>query len=487
MNRKKKDNSGDLVKTDGSKKHPFVQYLRGYLDKNVVNQERAKDFAVKSYEKTLGLSHERRPLGVAMFLGPSGVGKTETAKVLAECLFHCEDAFTKINCSEYKEPHSISTLLGSPPGYVGSADRERNIRGHQSPLEQEKIDAYAYRMTEKGQKSVAAFGEKAPLEKELNEKTEELKMLSEKLKLIAASRYDKIKEINERITQLKKDIPVLESRIAEFEKIMEENQYDPEDGYISVILFDEIEKAHKDLHNLLLQIMDEGEIVLRNGEITSFRSSIIILTSNVGKEEIEKLIKGQQMGFAGQKQDIISTEDEELNSKIYEIAIEAAKKVFSAEFRGRLDNMVVFRYLTKEHIKQILDIEIRKFQENLLHNIGFPTILHVSDEVKDFIVSESGDRIEYGARLLRNKFEKYVVSEIGQRISTDEIQVGDEIFVELIAQSSEKEKPYVEFFYSKKAREEWQSNQTGIEAKLLATLKKYMEFMEKEENKKRDK
>lgn len=487
MSKKKKPDSGDLVKTDGSKIHPFVGILRDFLDKNVVNQERAKDFVVSSYEKTLGLPHERRPLGVAMFLGPSGVGKTETAKVLAECLFHCEDAFTKINCSEYKESHSISTLLGAPPGYVGSADKERRIKGHQSPLEQEKIDAYAYRMTPKGQEALKAYREKAPLEKEFDEKTEELNVLTEKLKLMAASRYDKIKEINERTAQLKKEIPVLDSRITELEKLMEENRYDPNDNYISVILFDEIEKAHQDLHNLLLQIMDEGEIVLRNGEITSFRNSIIILTSNVGKDEIEKLIKGQQMGFSGGKRDVANIEDKELNERIYEIAIEAAKKVFSAEFRGRLDSMVVFRYLTSEHIKQILDIEIRKFQENLLDNIGFPIILRIADDAKEFIIKESGDRIEYGARLLRNKFEKYIVSEIGRRISVDEIQVGDEIWAELVKPANGKEKQYVDFSYSKKAREEWQSNQTELQAKILGVLKKYMEFMENEENKKRDK
>lgn len=479
MNRKKKSNSGDLVKTDGSKVHPAIQELREFLDENIVNQERAKDFVIKSVEKTFGLPHGRRPLGVAMFLGPSGVGKTETAKALAECLFNCEAAFTKINCSEYKEEHSISTLLGAPPGYVGSADRERRVRGHQSPLEQEKIDAYAYRATLKGQESLKAYRGKAPLEKEFNEKTEELSILTEKLKIIAASRYDKIKEINERIAQLKKEIPVLESRIAELEKIMEENRYDSNDNYISVILFDEIEKAHKDLHNLLLQIMDEGELVLRNGEITSFANSIIILTSNVGKEEIEESIKGKQMGFAGPRQNVLSVEDKELNTKIYEIAIEAAKKVFSAEFRGRLDSMVVFRYLTREHLRQILDIEIRKFHEDLMNNVGFPIILRIPDEVKEFIIDESGDRIEYGARLLRNKFEKYIISEIGQRISTGEIQVGDEISVELVTPAGKREKPYVDFYYLTKARKEWEDNKTELRSKILNIAKKYLEEKEK--------
>ena len=144
--------------------------------------------------------------------------------------------------------------------------------------------------------------------------------------------------------------------------------------------------------------------------------------------------------------------------------------------------MVVFRYLTRNHLKQILNIQIRKFHNDLINNTEFPIILRISDEVKEFIINESGDRMEYGARLLRKKFEEYLISEIGRRFSSGELQAGDEVSVELVKPANEKsdKKPYVDFYYSKKAREKWNDSKIELRDKILNIVKKYSE----EKNKK---
>lgn len=272
----------------------------------VVGQEQAIEHLAKAIRRArAGLKDPKRPIGSFMFLGPTGVGKTELAKSLSKAMFDTEDAIIRIDMSEYMEKFSVSRLVGSPPGYVG---------------------------------------------------------------------YEQGGQLTEKVRR---------------------KPY-------SIILLDEIEKAHPDVYNILLQVFDDGILTDGLGRKIDFKNTIIIMTSNAGTKDLKP---GGRIGFT----DIESLNDyEELKSSIEE----STKSIFSPEFINRIDDFIIFRKLTKENIKEIIDIQLKLVQERMnLHEMT----LEINDAAKDFIVEKGFDE-KYGARPLKRALQKYVEDELADEI-----------------------------------------------------------------------
>ena len=241
-----------------------------------------------------GLKDPSRPIGSFIFVGPTGVGKTELSKALAESMFGSEDLMIRIDMSEYMEKHSVSKLIGAPPGYIG---------------------------------------------------------------------YDETGQLTEKVRR---------------------KPY-------SVILFDEIEKAHPDVFNMLLQILEDGRLTDSKGRVVNFKNTIIIMTSNVGTGEINKM---KRVGFAGGD----DADYDNMKDKLFD----ALKKQFRPEFINRIDEIIVFQYLTKEETKQIVSIMIDNLNKRLEpRNIK----IKLTEKAADYIIKNGYDS-EYGARPLRRLVSK---------------------------------------------------------------------------------
>ncbi len=277
------------------------------LHKRIIGQDEAVKAVANAIRRSrTGIKDPKRPIGSFIFLGPTGVGKTELARALAEFLFGNEDALIRIDMSEYMEKFNVSKLIGAPPGYVGY---------------------------------------------------EEGGILTEKIR---------------------------------------KRPY-------SVVLLDEIEKAHPDVFNILLQIMDNGVITDSLGHKVSFKNAVIIMTSNIGAKLISK---GKSIGF-------VQSEDKENEYKnMKELLMDELKKVFNPEFLNRIDEIVVFKPLTKEEMSKILDLLLSRLQERLLKkNIE----IVVDEEVKKFLLEKGFDEY-YGARPLQRVLQKYIEDAIAEEI-----------------------------------------------------------------------
>jgi ATP-dependent Clp protease ATP-binding subunit ClpC len=289
------------------------------LQEKVIGQSEAVEKIVKAIQRNrAGLKDPNKPIGTFIFLGPTGVGKTQLAKILAEYLFDSKDALVRIDMSEYMEKFSVSRLVGAPPGYVG---------------------------------------------------------------------YEEGGQLTEKVRR---------------------KPY-------SVVLLDEIEKAHSDVFNILLQVLDEGRLTDSLGRNIDFKNTILIMTSNIGARDIQNY--GHGLGFG-------SSESDDNNKAIIEKAL---KKAFSPEFLNRIDDIVSFNSLTKENIHQIIDIELK----GLYKRIGdLKYSLTVTEKAKDFL-SEKGYDPKYGARPLKRAIQKYLEDEMAGIIIDSEMKEGDEIVADL--------------------------------------------------------
>ncbi len=295
--------------------------LEQKLSHRVVGQEKAiRAVAASLVRSRLGLRTKKRPIGNFLFLGPTGVGKTETAKVLAEVVFGI-NGLIKLDMSDFSERHTVSRLVGAPPGYVG---------------------------------------------------------------------YSEGGELTEKISR---------------------NPY-------SVVLFDEIEKAHPDVLNILLQIMDDGVLVDARGRSFDFTHSIVILTSNLGTELINK----EELGFSVKSEE--KTEDGA--QKTENILLQNLRQILRAELLNRLDDIIVFNKLTKRNLKQILNLMLLEVAQNLKEK-GFD--LKVSKTAKEFILKE-GYSDEYGARALKRTIDRLLVDEIAKLLLDGEIHAPAHILVQ---------------------------------------------------------
>ncbi len=287
------------------------------LKSMVVGQDDAIAKVVKAIQRNrVGLKDPRKPIGSFIFLGPTGVGKTELTKALARYLFDSEEALIRIDMSEYMEKFSLSRLIGAPPGYVG---------------------------------------------------------------------YEEGGQLTEKVRR---------------------KPY-------SVILLDEIEKAHPDIFNILLQVLDDGQLTDGLGRKVDFKNSIIIMTSNIGARQLKDF--GDGVGFATAAK--VSNEEEN-NRAVIERAL---KRTFSPEFLNRLDDVIIFNSLSEEHINLIIDI-IMKDVLKRLNSLGFS--LELTDEARKFIV-EKGYDAQFGARPLHRAIQKYLEDPLAEEILNHNIKEGD--------------------------------------------------------------
>jgi len=303
-----------------------LQNLEDILQRRVVGQEAAIIAISNALRRArAGIAEENRPLGSFMFLGPTGVGKTETAKALAEFMFNDENALIRLDMSEYMENILFRAIIGSPPGYVG---------------------------------------------------------------------YEEGGQLTEKIRR---------------------RPY-------SVILLDEIEKAHPEVFNILLQILEDGRLTDAKGRVASFKNAILIMTSNIGSEVIAK---EAALGFS-----IADTQDAS-TEKIHDKVINILKESFRPEFLNRIDEIVIFNYLGKNEIKKIVELELRKVDKRLgVKNIS----LTVTETAKEVLAARGFDA-NLGARPLRRVIQKLVLDPLAIKIVSGEVQEGDNILVD--AQNSE--------------------------------------------------
>ena len=298
--------------------------LEEILHKRVVGQNEAVETVAKAIRRgRVGLKDPKRPIGSFLFLGPTGVGKTELSKALAEAMFGNENAIIRVDMSEYMEKHSVSKMIGSPPGYVG--------------------------FEEGGQ-------------------------LSEQVR---------------------------------------KNPY-------SVILFDEIEKAHPDVFNVLLQVLDDGRITDSQGRTVDFKNTIIIMTSNAGAQRI---VDPKKLGFSN----VENAESEHKNMK--NNVMEEVKRMFKPEFLNRIDDIIVFRALSKEDVKGIAALMLKELKNRLAKQMDIT--LTYGDTVKNFIFEKGYDK-KYGARPLKRAIQNNIEDSLAEEILSGKIQASDKVSMTVV-------------------------------------------------------
>ena len=302
--------SGNVAESEGVKLVKMRQKLQG----RIIGQDDAIDKVVRAIQRNrAGIKDPGKPIGTFIFFGPTGVGKTQLAKSLAEYLFDSEENMIRLDMSEYMEKFNVSRLIGAPPGYVG---------------------------------------------------------------------FEEGGQLSERVRR---------------------KPY-------CVVLLDEIEKAHPDVFNLLLQIMDEGRLTDSNGRTVSFRNTIVIMTSNVGSRELDEY--GSGLGF--------NTAGKNISNSRKSILEKAVKKAFPPEFINRVDDQVFFNPLNKEDIEKIIDIEIKGLKKRV-KEAGYD--LHITAAAKRFVADEGYDP-SYGARPLKRAIQRYIEDPVSEHIITERMMSG---------------------------------------------------------------
>ncbi len=328
---------------------PLAETLRA----QVLGQSQATEALISSLSRLLsGLRDPSRPLLTALLLGPTGVGKTETARALAHGLFGDERAMVRINCEELAHSHEIAKLLGSPPGYIGQEIEPL--------LSQARIDA-------------------SHLELREDEGTE------------APSLVEYISSLN--------------------------------DGEpISIVLFDEIEKAHPVIWSSLLGILEEGSLTLGDNREVDFTRSIVLMTSNVGSRAMGEILDPQPMGFsfgaAGQ------TDGRELRAAVED----AARAHFPLEFLNRFDEQLVYQPLDRSALEQIFGKFLDEIHQRALHRANLPLLLKVTPAAADWIIDRGTDPA-LGARPLRRAMERQIVDPLSRLIAARQLEAGDVVEV----------------------------------------------------------
>ena len=307
-----------IAQSEGNK----LATMGNSLKEKIIGQDAAVETVTRAIQRNrAGLKDPNKPIGTFLFLGPTGVGKTQLAKVLAQYMFDSPDSIIRIDMSEYMEKHAVSRLIGAPPGYVG---------------------------------------------------------------------YNEGGQLSERVRR---------------------KPY-------SVVLLDEIEKAHPDIFNLLLQVLDEGRLTDSNGRHIDFRNTVLILTSNIGTKELKDF--GNGLGFSN-----VTRRDTVANSRM--IIEKAIKKAFTPEFLNRLDEQILFNPLAKEDIERIIEIELKDLYERVTQ-AGFK--LKLGKDVKKF-VADAGFDPQYGARPLKRAIQRYIEDPLAEKIISGEIKPGETIKLKL--------------------------------------------------------
>jgi len=314
--------SGIPVQRVAQAENQRLKDMANILKAKIIGQDEAVDRIVKAIQRNrIGLKDPKKPIGTFMFLGPTGVGKTYLAKLLAEYLFDSADALIRIDMSEYMEKFSVSRLIGAPPGYVG---------------------------------------------------------------------YEEGGQLTEKVRR---------------------KPY-------SVVLLDEIEKAHPDVFNLLLQMMDEGRLTDSFGRRIDFKNTILIMTSNIGTRQLKDF--GRGIGFTTNAS---AANDKEFSRGVIQKAL---TKTFAPEFLNRVDDVVYFDQLDKESINKIVDLELAGFYQRV-HALGYT--LDITEKTKTFIASKGYD-VQFGARPLKRAIQKYLEDELAEIIIQTSVKEGGEIQID---------------------------------------------------------
>lgn len=312
-----------LTKEESARLLDMEKELRNYI----IGQDEAIQAISKAVRRArAGMKDPRRPIGSFIFLGPTGVGKTELTKALATFLFGSEDALVHLDMSEFMERHNVARLIGSPPGYVG---------------------------------------------------------------------YEDAGQLTEAVRR---------------------RPY-------SIVVFDEIEKAHPEAFNILLQIMEEGKLSDAKGQKVDFRNAIIIMTSNVGADTIKR---GPNLGFAFQRDDAI--EEEEAYGDMHKTLMEQLKRTFRPEFINRVDSIIVFRQLSQDDIRQIVDLVLAEVNERLVEH---ELTLQASDTAKEWMVVNGYDR-EFGARPLRRLVQSTIEDKLSDAVLAGRFGPGDVVLIDIV-------------------------------------------------------
>jgi ATP-dependent Clp protease ATP-binding subunit ClpC len=321
-----------MVQAETEKLRKMADDMKGM----VVGQNEAIQKVVKAIQRNrVGLKDPKKPIGTFIFLGPTGVGKTELARALARYMFDSEDALIRIDMSEYMEKFTVSRLIGAPPGYVG---------------------------------------------------------------------YEEGGQLTEKVRR---------------------KPY-------SVILLDEIEKAHPDIYNILLQVLDDGQLTDGLGRKVDFKNTLIIMTSNIGARQLKDF--GAGVGFATSSR--VQNEDE-ANKAVIEKAL---KRTFSPEFLNRIDDVVIFNSLSKENIFEIIDILMKGVMKRL-SNLGFA--LELTEDAKSFLADKGYD-VQFGARPLHRAIQKYLEDPLAEEILSLHVKAGDILLADL-----DKENQKLKFSFKK--------------------------------------
>jgi ATP-dependent Clp protease ATP-binding subunit ClpC len=308
-----------IAQAEGDKLFKMYEQLQG----KVIGQDDAIKKVVKAIQRNrAGLKDPNKPIGSFIFLGPTGVGKTQLAKVLAKYLFDSEDALIRIDMSEYMEKFAVSRLVGAPPGYVG---------------------------------------------------------------------YEEGGQLTEKVRR---------------------KPY-------SIVLLDEVEKAHPDVFNILLQALDDGQLTDSLGRKINFKNTIIIMTSNIGARQLKDF--GQGVGFS------TSAKKEGASEHEASVIQNALKKAFAPEFLNRIDDVIMFNHLSQENIHNIIDIELENLYKRIIE-LGYQ--IKLTDAAKDFI-AEKGYDSAYGARPLKRAIQKYLEDPLAEEIIQSKLSEGDIINVDL--------------------------------------------------------
>ncbi len=306
-----------------------LRQMKDVLQNKIIGQDEAVNKIVKAIQRNrIGLKDPNKPIGSFIFIGPTGVGKTHLAKILAEFMFDSADSLIRVDMSEYMEKFSVSRLIGAPPGYVG---------------------------------------------------------------------YEEGGQLTEKVRR---------------------KPY-------SIILLDEIEKAHPDVFNILLQVMDEGRLTDSLGRRIDFKNTIIIMTSNVGTRQLKDFGKG--VGF-NTPSDIAM--DSEFSRGVIQKAL---NRTFAPEFLNRVDDVIMFDQLNKDAIKAIIDLELKGLFNRVIA-MGYK--LELSPEAKDFIADKGYD-VQFGARPLKRAIQKYIEDQLADIVLEGELEAGDTILMELVPETSD--------------------------------------------------
>ncbi|MBI4121044.1 MAG: ATP-dependent Clp protease ATP-binding subunit [Parcubacteria group bacterium] len=421
----------------------LAQEFIALCENEYVGQPRLVEYAVdcldrlESYMKTGSrLPDAEGVIGSVLIPGPSGVGKTLLAKLLAKVLTGHKRGFFFIPGQNYQERHALESLLGAPDGYIGS-DKE-------PLLTQEKLDQPGFlALRERAYKALAPEEAEELADLEKMYKADMIKANALQKAVSKTADKSKLEDVRGQLVELQAR---LDTTINKVLAINPHIVYDPtRQVYPSVILCDEFEKAHEALQRFFLGALGDGAIENRRGDVIDFRGSIVLFTSNLCKDEIARFVAEQsgetfKLGFQTRPQNSSGantgpTDDTEL----YRYVRDKAEKAFGVEFMGRLDEFILARMLVPEDIRTILDAKINAYLKYLVET--FPIKLDITEPVVNFMFGRATRKRVEGARLLDKELKKYIYGPLDRLRLTGQIKEGDHVVVELPPRGKKQKRP----------------------------------------------